>query len=168
VPAGWWLVTAGSRLTAPIDARQQWIAVADPRPFARCQDVLVDGESMHVWSVRGHMLHVLRGYYSAAHAHAAGTRVAPHYSYRGDLSNCRLTGSAASARPWSLNLSSLCPRWHGQTWADYLAHRLVGLVRGQGWGGVFYDNVTDYPPSPLVDVNGDGRPDGGIVDGIDT
>lgn len=166
VPPGWWLVTAGSRLTRAISPRQQWISIADPRPFTRCQDVLVDGESMHVWGVRGHMLHVWRGYYSAARAHRAGARIAPHYSYRGDLSNCRVRGRASSKRPWSFNLSSLCPRWHGMTWADYLARRMIMLVRREGWDGVFYDNMSDFPPSPQADTNGDGRADGGIVHGV--
>src|SRR2546423_633387 len=150
VPSGWWLVSAGSRLAHPITAQQQWITVADPRPFRRCQDVLVDGESMHVWATSGHMLHVLRGYLSTAAPHRAGTRIAPHYSYRSDLSNCRIAGPAASVRPWSFNLSSRCPRWHGQTWADYLAHWMVSLVRRDGWDGIFYDNLSDFPSSPLV------------------
>jgi hypothetical protein len=166
VPSGWWLVTVGSRLAQPISARQQWITVADPRPFRRCQDLLVNGESMHVWAVRGHVLHVLRGYYSTATPHRAGTRIFVHYSYRSDLSNCRITGRASSMRPWSFNLSSLCPRWHGQTWADYLAHWLAALVRRGGWDGIFYDNLSDFPPSPRVDVDRDGRADGGVVDGV--
>ena len=166
VPPGWWLLTAGSRLTRAITARQQWISVVDPRPFTRCQDVLVDGESMHVWSVHGHLLHVWRGYYSAARTHRAGARIAPHYSYRGDLSNCRVSARRGSSmRPWSFNLASTCPRWHGLTWAGYLARRMRLLVRREGWDGVFYDNMSDLPPSPLADVNGDGRADGGIVRG---
>ena len=166
VPSGWWLVSVGSRLAHPITAQQQWITVADPRPFRRCQDVLVDGESMHVWATSGHVLHVLRGYYSTAAPHRAGTRIFLHYSYRRDLSNCRITGPASSVRPWSLNLSSRCPRWHGQTWADYLAHWMVNFVQRDGWDGIFYDNLSDFPTSPLVDVDRDGRADGGVVDGV--
>jgi Hypothetical glycosyl hydrolase family 15 len=166
VPSEWWLVSVGSRLAHPITAQQQWITVADPRPFRRCQDVLVDGESMHVWAVSGHMLHVLRGYLSTAAPHQAGTRIAPHYSYRSDLSNCRITGRASSVRPWSFNLSSRCPRWHGQTWANYLAQRMVNLVQRDGWDGIFYDNLSDFPSSPLVDVDRDGRADGGVVNGV--
>jgi hypothetical protein len=167
VPPGWWLTQAGSRLTQSIDAAQQWIPVADPRPFAPCQDVLVDGESMHVWAISGHWLNVLRGYDSAAVLHRAGARIAPHYSYRRDLSNCHLSGPQADPRPWSFNLSSHCPRWHGQTWADYLAHRVARLVRRQGWRGIFYDNLFDLPPSALVDVDHDGHADGGVLHGID-
>src|ERR671931_338827 len=37
VPSGWWLLSVGSRLAHPITAQQQWITVADPRPFRRCQ-----------------------------------------------------------------------------------------------------------------------------------
>ncbi len=167
VPSGWWLVRAGSRLAAPMDATQRDIIVADPRPFAACQDVLVGGESMHVRAVRGHMLYVARGYYSAAAPHALGARVAPHYSYRTDLSNCRLSGRGADPRPWSFNLASTCPRYHGQTWADFLAHYVVHLARRQGWRGIFYDNLTDVPPDPTLDVNRDGVPDGGVIDGVD-
>ena len=166
VPPGWWLTQAGSRLTEPINAAQQWIPVADPRPFAPCQDVLVDGESMHVWAISGHRLNVLRGYNSAAVLHRAGARIAAHYSYRRDLSNCHLSGPQADPRPWSFNLSSHCPRWHGQTWADYLAHRVARLVRRQGWRGIFYDNLSDLPPSALVDVDHDGHADGGVLHGI--
>ena len=162
VPPGWWLVTAGSTLAAGVDDAQGVVTVADPRPFAPCQDVLVDGESMHVWSVTGHRLYVERGYDSAPAAHRAGARIAPHYSYRTDLSNC----TPDRLRPWSFNLSSLCPRWRGQTWADYLARRVATLVRRDGWRGVFYDNLQDFPPSPEVDVNRDGRADGGIVHGV--
>ena len=79
VPSDWWLVSVGSRLAHPITAQQQWITVADPRPFTRCQDLLVDGESMHVWAVDGHVLHVLRGYFSTAAAHQVGARIAVHY-----------------------------------------------------------------------------------------
>ena len=78
VPPRWWLLAGGSRLTSAIKAGQDWITVADPRPFAPCQDVLVDGESMHVWSVQGHRLNVLRGYYSNPTRHRAGARIAPH------------------------------------------------------------------------------------------
>ncbi len=167
VPAGWWLVQAGDQLAAPIDATQSYIQVVDPRPFAACQDVLVDGESMHVWAVQGHMLYVARGYYSAPTAHAAGTRVAPHASYRTDLTNCHLSGPTSDPRPWSFNLASTCPRYHGQTWADFLAHRVADLARQGGWRGVFYDNLNDLPPTPLTDVNGDGRADGGVIGGVD-
>ena len=166
VPPGWWLVTGGSVLSGPINRAQTWIPVADPRRFSRCQDVLVDGESMHVWDVAGHWLRVLRGYYSAATPHQSGARIAPHYSYRTDLSNCLIYGRVTSVRPWSFNMSSLCPRWHGQTWDDYLAHRAAYLVRRDGWRGVFYDNLQDFPPSSQVDINGDGRADGGVVDGV--
>ena len=166
MPPAWWLVTAGSPLTGPINRAQTLIPVADPRPFAPCQDVLVDGENMHVWAVSGHWLRVLRGYYSVPRTHRVGARVAPHYSYRKDLSNCAIYGRVTSVRPWSLNLSSLCPRWRGQTWADYLARRVATLVRRDGWRGVFYDNLQDFPPSPDVDVSGDGRADGGIVRGV--
>ncbi len=168
VPAGWWLLEAGSKLSRPITARQQWITVADPRPFKRCQDLLVGHENMHIWSISGHRLHVLRGYYSTPQPHPAGALIAPHYSYRQDLSNCRIFGGRGTdVRPWSFNLSTLCPRWHGQTWADYLAHYIAALVRHGGWRGVFYDNLLDLPASPLVDVNGDGRADGGLVGGVD-
>ncbi len=166
VPPGWWLVTAGSVLSGPINRSQTWIPVTDPRRFSRCQDVLVDGESMHVWEVVGHWLRVRRGYYSAAAPHQYGARIAPHYSYRTDLSNCLIDGRVTSVRPWSFNMSSLCPRWHGQTWDDYLAHRAAYLVRRDGWRGVFYDNLQDFPPSSQVDINGDGRADGGVVNGV--
>jgi len=166
IPPGWWLVAAGSSLAGPINAAQTWIPVVDARPFARCQDVLLDGENMHVWAVTGRWLRVLRGYYSAARPHPAGARIAPHYSYRTDLSNCVIYGRVTSARPWSFNMSSLCLRWHGQTWADYLARRVAYLVRRDGWRGVFYDNLQDFPPSPLVDTAGTGRADGGIVGGV--
>jgi len=166
MPPGWWLVTAGSRLAGPINVAQTWIPVVDARPFARCQDVLLDGENMHVWAVAGRWLRVLRGYYSAARPHGAGARIAPHYSYRTDLSNCVIYGRVTSARPWSFNMSSLCPRWHGQTWVDYLARRVAYLARRDGWRGVFYDNLQDFPPSPLVDTAGTGRADGGVVRGV--
>ncbi len=162
VPPGWWLVTAGSRLVIRVDNTSDIVTVTDPRPFAPCQDVLVDGESMHIWGVAGHRLYVERGYHSVPAAHRVGARVAVHYSYRKDLSNCSLD----RLRPWSFNMSSLCPRWHGQTWADYLAHRIAVLVRRDGWRGVFYDNLQDFPPDPRIDVNGDGRADGGIVRGV--
>jgi len=165
VPPGWWLTLAGSRLTRAIDRRAEWVAVADTRPFKRCDDVLVGGESMHVWNVDapGHRLHVERGYVGAPAAdHALGAAIAPHYSYRQDLSNC----SPISRRPWSFNMSSLCPRWHGQTWADYLARRMVYLVRRDGWDGIFYDNLTDYPQDPRVDVSGNGQADGGVIGGV--
>lgn len=166
MPPRWWLLDAGSRLAASISRDQQWITVSDPRPFAPCQDVLVDGESMHVWAVQGRRLGVIRGYYSAAARHRAGASIAAHMSYRVDLSNCTLTGPGADLRPWSLNLSSRCPRWHGQTWVDYLAHRVAYLVRRDGWSGVFFDNLTDLPFSRSVDTNGDGRADGGIIRGV--
>jgi len=79
-----------------IDAATPWIPVAAPRPFAPCQDVLVDGESMHVWGVHGRYLYVLRGYYSPATPHA---RVAPHDSYRRDLTNCTISSPRADPRP---------------------------------------------------------------------
>ena len=69
-------------------------------------------------------------------------------------------------RPWSFNISSRCPRWHGQTWADYLAHWVATVVRREGWGGVFFDNLNDLPFSPLVDADGNGRADGGIIKGV--
>ncbi len=166
VPAQWWLLGAGSRLTQSIGKNQDWITVADPRPFAPCDDVLVGGESMHVWAVQGHRLHVLRGYYSARVRHRAGARIAPHISYRTDLSNCRLRGPGADPRPWSLNVSSRCPRWHGETWDEYLARYVAALVRRDGWSGVFFDNLNDLPFSPLADTNDDGRADGGIVGGV--
>ncbi len=166
MPPQWWLVGAGSRLPMEIGPDQDWIPVADPRPFAPCQDILVDGESMHIWGVEGRWLHVLRGYYSTATAHAAGARVAPHISYRADLPNCQIDGTNAKLRPWSLNLSSYCPRWHGMSWVDFLARRMADLVKSGGWSGVFYDNMDDLPFSPLADTNNDGRADGGIVNGV--
>jgi len=166
IPPRWWLTTPGSRLTSPLDALSDRVRVLDPRPFAACQDVLVGGESMHVLSIAGHTLTVLRGYWSNAGVHARGTPVAPHYSYRGDLSNCRLDGLAADLRPWSFNMSSLCPRWHGLTWTDFLARRIALLVKRGDWSGVFYDNMSDLPPSSLVDTNGDGKADGGVVNGV--
>ncbi len=164
VPPGWWLTLAGTRLTRAIDAHTAWVAVADTRPFKRCDDVLVGGESMHVWAVDGpgHRLRVARGYVGRPVAHASGSLIAPHYSYRTDLSNCSLI----NRRPWSFNLSSACPRWQGQTWADYLARRVVGLVRRDGWDGIFYDNLTDYPQDPRVAARGDGQADGGVVGGV--
>ncbi len=166
VPPGWWLTRAGSQLMAPLDPTATRVAVADPRPFAACQDVLIGGETMHVLGVAGGTLRVRRGYESAAAAHAVGTPLAPHYSYRGDLSNCHVDGSNTDRRPWSLNLSILCPRWHGLTWADFLARRVALLVRSGGWDGVFYDNMPDLPPNPLVNTTGDGRADGGVVRGV--
>ncbi len=165
VPPGWWLTLAGSRLTRAVNRSVRWVDVADTRPFKRCDDVLVGGESMHVQDVdaRGHRLHVERGYVGRPVAHALGSAIAPHYSYRQDLSNC----SSISKRPWSFNMSSLCPRWHGQTWADYLARRALYLVRRDGWDGIFYDNLTDYPQDPRVDVSGDGQADGGVIGGVD-
>ncbi len=162
IPAVWWLTEPGSRLLRPVSAHNDWLSVANPRAFSRCEDVLVGDESMHVRSIQGGLLHVQRGYYSTPAAHTAQTRVAIHYSYRRDLSNC----VPFAHRPWSFNMSSLCPTYQGQTWSDFLAHYIVGLVRRQGWDGLFYDNLTDVPQSPKVDVNNDGQADGGVVDGV--
>ena len=54
----------------------------------------------------------------------------------------------------------------GMTWDDFLAARIADLVKAGGWDGVFYDNLNDLAFSPLVDVNNDNHPDGGIVDGV--
>jgi hypothetical protein len=43
---------------------------------------------------------------------------------------------------------------------------MVNLVQRDGWDGIFYDNLTDFPTSPLVDVDRDGRADGGVVNGV--
>lgn len=166
IPAAWWLTAAGSTLARSVDAGATWLPVVDPHPFAGCQDVLIGAETVHVWSVQGHYLHVLRGYNSRATAHAAGERLAPHYSYRVDQSNCILSGPHKNLRPWSLNMSSLCPRVGGMTWDDFLAARIADLVKAGGWDGVFYDNLNDLAFSPLVDVDNDNHPDGGIVDGV--
>lgn len=162
IPAGWWLTEPGSHLMRPVSSRGSWLTVADPHAYNRCDDILIGDESMHIWSIHGHRLHVQRGYYSTAAAHTSQTRVVIHYSYRQDLSNCVPSG----LRPWSFNMSSLCPTYHGQTWADYLAHYIVDVVHRQGWNGLFYDNLTDVPQSSRVDVNNDGRADGGVVDGV--
>ncbi len=162
LPPSWWLLLAGSRLSAAVSDTQSAVAVVDPRPFARCQDVLVDGESMHVVAVRGNVLTVQRGYYSLPAYHNAGALIAPHYSYRTDLSNC----TRYALRPWSLNLSSLCPRVDGQTWADFMAAHVAYVATSERWRGLFVDNLTDLPTNPLVDVSGDGQADGGVVGGV--
>jgi len=162
LPPSWWLLLAGSRLSTAISDTQAAVTVDDPRPFARCQDVLVDGESMHVVAVRGNVLTVRRGYYSAPAYHNAGTLIAPHYSYRTDLSNC----TPGALRPWSLNLSSLCPRVDGQTWADFMAAHLAYVATFEHWRGLFIDNLPDLPTNPRVDVSGSGQADGGVVGGV--
>ncbi len=162
VPATWWLLRAGSRLSTSIDSAQTTLFVADPRPFHRCDDIQIDDESMHVLGVQDHLLHVERGDNSAPSLHRAGSRVGIHFSYRTDLSNCQ----PISRRPWSLNLSSLCPLANGQTWADFMARHVAYTVESQGWKGVFMDNLPDLPQSSSVDVNNDGIPDGGVVGGV--
>ncbi len=162
LPSSWWLLLAGSRLSAAVSDTQTAVTVADPRPFARCQDVLVDGESMHVVAVQGNVLTVRRGYYSLPAYHNAGALIAPHYSYRTDLSNC----TPDALRPWSLNLSSLCPRVDGQTWADFMAAHVAYVATSEHWRGVFVDNLTDLPTDPRVDVSGSGQADGGVVGGV--
>jgi len=162
VPATWWLLGAGSRLATRVDGVQTTLVVADPRRFRRCDDIQIDHESMHVLGVQDHLLHVERGDNSTSSPHGAGALVEIHFSYRTDLSNC----AAISRRPWSFNLSSLCPRANGQTWADFMAQHVAYAVRNEGWSGVFMDNLPDLPQSPLVDVNNDGVPDGGVVGGV--
>ena len=163
---GWWLLRAGSTLAAPIDARQTSIPVVDPSLFRPYDDVLVDGESMHVLQIEGSTLIVQRGFYSRATSHAAGTRIAAHYSYRVDLKNTILTGKWENRRPWSLNLSTHCPRDPlGRTWDDFLAERMAALLRQSGLDGIFFDNTDELLRDPAVDVDNDNQPDGGIVDG---
>lgn len=166
VPGDWWLTGPASTLPLTIGPDQDWIPVASTVPFAPCQDILVDNESIHVLGIEGNWLHVQRGYFSHTAWHRQGARLAPHVSYRMDISNCQATDARPSLRPWSFNLSSQCPRWHGQTWIDFLAHRIAYLVHSQGWSGVFYDNLTDFPFSASVDTNDDGRADGGVVGGV--
>lgn len=162
VPASWWLRRTGSKLSTSIDGVQTTFFVADPRPFHRCDDIQIDDESMHVLAVQDHLLRVQRGDNSVPSPHGAGSLVGIHYSYRTDLSNCQVI----SRRPWSLNLSSLCPLANGQTWADFMAQHVAYAVTSQGWNGVFMDNLPDLPQSPFVDVNNDGIPDGGVVGGV--
>lgn len=163
---GWWLLRAGSTLAASVDARQTSIPVSDPALFHPYDDVLVGGESMHVLQIEGSTLIVQRGFYSRATAHAAGARIAAHYSYRIDLKNTILTGKWENRRPWSFNLSTLCPRDAlGRTWDDFLAEHLAALLRQPGLDGVFFDNTDELLRDPAVDVDNDNQPDGGIVDG---
>jgi hypothetical protein len=163
---GWWLLRSGSVLTAPITARQTNIPVADPTRFRRFDDVLVDAESMHVVAIHGNTLVVQRGFFSRAAPHAAGVRIAAHYSYRVDLRNTIIQGKRENRRPWSFNLSSLCPRDpQGRTWADFLAAYMAQMVQRNGWDGVFFDNTDEVPSDPWLDANNDNLPDGGVVGG---
>lgn len=164
---GWWLLRSGSVLVAPVSARQTGIAVADPTRFRRFDDVLVDGESMHVLAIRGSTLIVQRGFFSRASAHAAGVRIAAHYSYRVDLRNTILQGKWENRRPWSFNLSSLCPRDpRGRTWADFLADHMARIVARDHWDGVFFDNTDEVPRDPWLDANNDNLPDGGVIGAV--
>ncbi len=163
---GWWLLRAGAWLAAPITATQRWIPVTDISRFHLYDDVLVDGESMHVTGINGSALIVSRGFFSKATAHAGGAKIAAHYSYRVDLTNDIISGLGENRRPWSFNLSSLCPRDpSGRTWADFLTDFMANRLRAGNWDGVFFDNTDQIPRDPTVDVNDDNRPDGGIVAG---
>jgi hypothetical protein len=161
---GWWLLRSGSILTASITATQTTIPVADPSRFRRYDDVLVDAETMHVLAIRGNTLVVQRGFYSRVRAHAVGVRIAAHYSYRVDLQNSIIQGKRENRRPWSFNLSALCPRDpKGRTWADFLAAYMAQVVQRGHWDGVFFDNTDEVPRDPWVDTNNDNLPDGGII-----
>lgn len=163
---GWWLLKAGSVLTAPINATQTVIQVANPSRFHPFDDVLVDGESIHVLAIKGKALVVRRGFYSQATVHRAGAHIATHYSYRVDLANTIITGKKENRRPWSFNLSALCPRdARGRTWNGFLAARMAQVIRRGHWRGVFFDNMDEMLRDPWVDVNNDNVPDGGVVRG---
>lgn len=184
---GWWLLTAGSILSAPIDSAQTTIPVSDTSAFSLYDDVLVDGESMHIAGINAanKTLTVWRGFNSTAASHLAGARIATHAFLPNtqSLSNDDPINKPRDDRPWALNMSILCPRNPaGQRWIDYLASWMVSNVMSTGlWDGIFYDNTTDrlyvpalHPGVPLppdyvsqVDVNNDGVVDGGIVNGVD-
>ncbi len=164
---GWWLLRAGSVLKTNINATQRWIPVQDPSRFQIYDDVLVDGETMHVVGKYGVALIVQRGFYSRAVPHKLGARIAAHYSYRVDLQNSVITGPSENRRPWSLNLSATCPRdRQGRTWDDFLTGFLRNRLRAGSWNGIFLDNTDQTPRDPTVDVNNDNQPDGGIVGGV--
>jgi hypothetical protein len=164
---GWWLLRAGSVLKTRINATQRWIPVQDPSRFQIDDDVLVDGETMHVVDKYGVALIVQRGFYSQAVAHTAGARIAAHYSYRVDLKNSVISGPGENRRPWSLNLSTLCPHdRQGRTWDDFLAEYLRNQLHAGNWSGIFLDNTDETVRDPTVDVNNDNQPDGGMVGGV--
>jgi hypothetical protein len=163
---GWWLLRAGSWLAAPINATQRWIPVLDVSRFHLFDDVLVDGESMHVTGTSGSSLIVTRGFFSKAAPHAGHAKIAAHYSYRVDLANSIISGKGENRRPWSFNLSTLCPRDPaGHTWTDFLTTFLADHLRTGNWSGVFFDNTDESLRDPNVDVNGDNMPDGGLLGG---
>lgn len=163
---GWWLLHAGTVLTAAVSAGQTTIQVADPGRFQPFDDALVDGETMHVLAIRGSTLIVRRGFFSDAAQHRAGARIASHYSYRIDRRNSIISGRWENRRPWSFNLSSVCPRDpQGRTWADFLAERMAEVLARGHWYGVFFDNTDEMVSDPWVDTNNDNLPDGGVLSG---
>ena len=170
---GWWLLQPGSTLSSAIDSSQTTIPVRSTAPFALYDDVLVDGESMHVVGINAsaNTLTVWRGFYSTASAHNSGARIATHNSIPTGgavLTNQDPVNDPAMDRPWALNVSSVCPRnAQGQRWVDYLASWMQSTIMSSGlWNGIFYDNSNDVLADPNADVDNDGTADSGVVNGV--
>jgi hypothetical protein len=170
---GWYVLKPGSTLSAAISSTQTTIPVQSTAPFALYDDVLVDGESMHVVGINSttNTLTVWRGFYSTAAAHSAGARIATHDSLPTGgavRTNQDPVNDPAMDRPWTLNVSGVCPRnAQGQRWVDFLASWVKSKILGTGlWNGIFYDNSNDVLSDPSADTNNDGVGDSGVVSGV--
>jgi hypothetical protein len=149
---GWYMMLPGTTLSAAVTTTSATsISVVDGTKFSAGQDVLVDGESMHVNSVSGNTLTVQRGYYSTAATHGNGARIAPHASNWSGV--------------WMMNITPYCPtNGSGQTWETYLAAQATSLLASYPFDGVMFDNA-DYTKSYVeggqLDANNDNVADGG-------
>lgn len=152
---GWWLVLAGTTLSASINATTTSIPVVNSAPLVTSlttnPDVLIDGETMHITSISGNTLTVQRGYYSTATTHTSGVRVAAHAS--------NWPGA------WNVNITPYCPKdSQNRTWNDFYVQRVQQHMHNGPWDGVFVDvsnsNIRTLD-SGFVDANNDGIADKG-------
>ena len=139
LPHQWFLTQVGSTLTAPINASQTQIAVANvvnadgSATFVVGDTVLIEGETMRVTGINAttKTLTVQRGYVRPASSHAAGTRIAAHITFW--------------PQTWMMNVSTLAPRVvvsptvGAENWAEYRARQGVQLVGSAAWDGILVD-----------------------------
>ena len=154
IPAQWLLTQVGASLTEDVSASAMSMhvdrasAVIDGKTvmlFAPGDSVVIEGEIAYVESVdpTNLVLGVRRGYIHQAVPHAAGTRVA-----------ATITDAPQSL---VLDASTFCPEntvdpaVGPETWGEYEARMVAGIVAGSQWDGVYLDRCE---PNQSWLVNG--------------
>ncbi len=139
LPYQWFLTQVGSTLTAPADATQTQLAVANltntdgSATFVVSDTVLIENETVYVTGIvtASNTLTVQRGYVRPASPHAAGTRIAAHIAFW--------------PQTWMMNVSTFAPSVvvspsiGAENWAQYRARQGVQLVNSAAWDGIIVD-----------------------------